>query len=146
MAKFRFRLQSVLSIKEKVEDLKKNEFGKAVTALAQAQRAKAEMEATRANAIEDFRRQIDEGINPAAFARYNGFIDKMKILIKQQEQVVAQAEAFVELKRQELVEAMRDRKTLETLRDNDFEEHLEEEKKLEQKLVDEIVSYKGSLT
>ena len=144
MARFKFRLQSVLSIKEKVEDLKKNEFGKAVMALAEAQRVKADMETARENCIEDFRRGIDVGIDPAAFARYNHYIEKMKWLIKRQEQVVAEAEAFVEIKRQELVEAMRDKKTLETLRDNDFEEFLVEEKKQEQKIVDEIVSYKGS--
>lgn len=144
MARFKFRLQSVLTIKEKVEDLKKNEFGKAVSALAEAQRVKTEMEAMRDDCIDEFRRDIDEGIDPEAFRRYNLFIEKMKIAIKNQEQVVARAEAFVEQKRQELVEAMRDKKTLETLRDNDFEEFLIEEKKQEQKVVDEIVSYKGS--
>jgi len=133
-----------LTIKEKVEDLKKNEFGKAVSALAEAQRVKTEMEAMRDDCIDEFRRDIDEGIDPEAFRRYNLFIEKMKIAIKNQEQVVARAEAFVEQKRQELVEAMRDKKTLETLRDNDFEEFLIEEKKQEQKVVDEIVSYKGS--
>ena len=144
MARFKFRLQSVLTVKEKIEDLKKNEFGKAVMALAEAQRIKAEMEATRDKAIEDFRREIHEGIDPVAFGRYNHFIDNVKLAIKRQEFVVEQCEAFVELKRQELVEAMRDRKTLETLKDNDFEEFLIEEKKQEQKVVDEIVSYKGS--
>jgi len=144
LAKFKFRLQSVLSIKEKVEDLKKNEFGKAMMALAQAQQQLAQMEATRQAAIDDFRRDIGSGVDPAAFQRYNLFINKMKLLIKQQEQVVAQAEAFVEIKRKELVEAMRDKKTLETLRENNYEEYLIEEKQQEQKVVDEIVSYKGS--
>lgn len=144
MAKFRFRLQSVLGIKEKVEDLKKNEFGKAVTALAEAQRVKAEMEASRDGCIDDFRRDIAQGIDPDAFKRYNQFLEQIKLAIKRQEFVVEQCEIFVEQKREELVEAMRDRKTLETLRDNDFEEFLIEEKKQEQKVVDEIVSYKGS--
>ena len=144
MARFKFRLQSVLTVKEKIEDLKKNEFGKAMMALAEAQRIKAEMEAARDKAIDDFRREIHEGIDPIAFGRYNQFIDNVKLAIIRQEFVVEQCEAFVEQKRQELVEAMRDRKTLETLKDNDFEEFLIEEKKQEQKVVDEIVSYKGS--
>ena len=144
MARFKFRLQSVLTIKEKVEDLKKNEFGKAVSALAEAQRVLAEMEAARGRCIDDFRREIDVGIDPAAFARYNQFLDNVKLAIKRQEFVVEQCEIFVEQKRQELVEAMRDKKTLETLRENDFEEFLIEEKKLEQKVVDEIVSFKGN--
>ena len=144
MARFIFRLQSVLGIKEKVEDLKKNEFGKAVTALAEARRALAEMEASREKCIDHFRRDISKGIDPDAFKRYNLYIEQVNLAIKRQTFVVEQCEAFVEVKRQELVEAMRDRKTLETLRDNDFEEYLVEEKKQEQKVVDEIVSYKGS--
>ena len=144
MARFKFRLQSVLTVKEKVEDLKKNEFGKAVSALAEARAKKAEMEAMRENCIDEFRKGIDEGIDPTAFKRYNLYIEKIKLMIKRQEQVIAEAEAYVEEKRAELVEAMRDRKTLETLRDNDFEEFLSEEKKQEQKIVDEIVSYRGS--
>jgi flagellar FliJ protein len=134
-----------LGLKEKVEDLKKNEFGKAVTALAEARRVLADMEARREKCIDDFRRDINKGIDPDAFKRYNLYIEQVKLAIKRQEFVVEQCEAFVEVKRQELVEAMRDRKTLETLRDNDFEEHLIEEKKQEQKVVDEIVSYKGSM-
>ncbi|MCL2572964.1 MAG: flagellar export protein FliJ [Defluviitaleaceae bacterium] len=144
MPKFKFRMQSVLSIKEKVEDLKKNEFGKAMAALAEAQRVMVEMQQARENCIEDFRNGISGGIDPAAFKRYNLYLEKMKLAIKRQAFVVEQCEVFVEQKRQELVEAMRDRKTLETLRDNDYEEHLTEEKKQEQKIVDEIVSYRGS--
>jgi len=133
-----------LTIKEKVEDVKKNEFGKAVMALSEAQRVLVDMQAARQNAIDEFRRDINKSINPAAFKRYNQYLEQMKLAIKRQEFVVEQCEVFVEQKRQELVEAMRDRKTLETLRENDFGEFLIEEKKQEQKIVDEIVSYKGS--
>ena len=144
MAKFIFRLQSVLNIKEKVEDLKRNEFGKAVSELALAKMEKERLELEKENCLEDFRSSIDTGIEPYAISRYNIYIEKLKKMIIRQQQVVVRAEAFVEEKRIELVEAMRDRKTLETLKENDFEEFLDEEKKAEQKIVDEIVSYRGS--
>ena len=145
MAKFVFRLGSVLGIKEKVEDLKKNEFGKAMMELAQARRAKAEMEQERDHNINEFRNSVSAGINPLEIHRYNLYIEKLKQMIIRQDRLIAKAEAYAEQKRAELVEAMRDRKTLETLKENDYEEFLNEEKKAEQKVVDEIISYRGSL-
>ena len=142
MAKFNFRLQSVLTVKEKIEDLKKNEFGKAVMELEIERQKKAELERKRVDCINGFRESIMQGVNPLEIQRYNLFIDKLKHLIKLQEQAIIKAQAWVEKKRAELVEAMRDRKTLDALKENDFEEFLVEEKKAEQKVVDEIVSYR----
>lgn len=144
MAKFVFRLQSVLGVKQKVEDLKKNEFGKAVGLLARARQKKADMEQSKADCIDGLRNSIDKNIEPKDILLYNQYIDRLKHMIELQEAVIIKVEAYVEEKRAELVEAMRDRKTLETLKENDFEEFLEEEKKAEQKVVDEIVSYRGS--
>lgn len=144
MAKFAFRLQAVLGIREKMEDLKKNEFGKAVSELAAARQKKADMERQKADCIDGFRDSIATGIDPLDIRQHNQFIEKLKKMIKAQEQVIIRAEAYVEEKRAELVEAMRDRKTLEILKESDFEEFLTEEKKSEQKVVDEIVSYRGS--
>ena len=143
MAKFKFRLQSVLGIKEKVEDLKKNEFGKAVSQLAYERKKKADMEDAKTANIASLKNSIETGISPEDIRQHNVYTDMLKRQIKQQEQVIIRAEAYVEEKREELVEAMRDRKTLETLKDNDYEEYLAEEKKAEGQVVDEIVSYRG---
>ena len=143
MPKFKFRLQSVLGIKEKVEDLKRNEFGKAVSQLALEQKKKADMEDAKTANIASLKNSIETGISPEDIRQHNVYTDMLKRAIKQQEQVIIRAEAYVEEKREELVEAMRDRKTLETLKDNDYEEYLAEEKKAEGKVVDEIVSYRG---
>ena len=127
-----------------MEDLKKNEFGKAVSALAAAQQKKADMEQEKISCINGFRHSISQGIDPLDIKQHNQYIEKLKQMIKAQEEVIVRAEALVEEKRAELVEAMRDKKAMETLKENDFEEFLEEEKKAEQKVVDEIVSYRGS--
>jgi len=144
MPKFVFRLQPVLGIKQKVEDLKKDEFGKAVSALAAARQKKIDMENEKEGCVMGLRTSIVKGVRPEDIRQHNQYIDKLKHMIKRQEQVIIQAEAYVEEKRAELVEAMRDRKTLETLKDNNYQEYLTEEKKAEQQIVDEIVSYRGS--
>jgi flagellar FliJ protein len=68
----------------------------------------------------------------------------LKERIAAQRKIVHAAEQFAEMKRKELVEAMRDRKTIERLRENALEEYKEDEKRGEQKQVDEVVSYKYS--
>jgi len=144
MAKFIFRLQPILGLKEKIEDLKKNEFGKAVALLAMERQKKIEMEQLKADTIDGFRDSIKQGINPDDIRQHNWYINKLKHMIEKQVQVIFRAEAHVEEKRAELVEAMREKKTLETLKENEFEEYLEEEKRAEGKIVDEIVSYQSS--
>jgi len=144
MAKFIFRLQSVLGLKEKMEDMKKNEFGKAVSELASAQQKKMELEQDKALCINKLRNSIDTGIDPQKIQQYNQYIDNLKHLLARQEIYIQKCEEIVEQKRSELVEAMRERKTLEVLKENDYEEYIEEEKRSEQKIVDEIVSYRGN--
>jgi len=59
-----------------------------------------------------------------------------------QEERVRAAEVFAEEKREELVQAMKDRKALEVVRDNAHEEFMLEMNLAEQKQVDELVSFK----
>ena len=142
MAKFSFKLASILNIKEKMEDLKKNEFGKAVMALEAEKARLVVLQDTKILCIQSFRDSLKTGVKPDDLQQHNVYIDRLKELIKQQKIVILRAEEFVEQKRLELVEAMRERKTMDTLKDNAYEEFLAEEKQAEQKIIDEIVSYK----
>ncbi|MCL2753790.1 MAG: flagellar export protein FliJ [Defluviitaleaceae bacterium] len=142
MAKFSFKLSSILNIKEKMEDLKKNEFGKAMMALEAEKARLATLQDTKSLCIQSFRDSLATGVKPDDLQQHNIYIDRLKVLIKQQKLVIIKAEEFVEVKRLELVEAMRERKTMDTLKENAYEEHLAEEKQSEQKVIDEIVSYK----
>ncbi|MCL2854282.1 MAG: flagellar export protein FliJ [Defluviitaleaceae bacterium] len=144
MAKFVFRLASVLSVREKVEELKKNEFGKAVMELEQERAKLIHLERVRMECIESFRNGLHKGVKPDEIRQHNLFLDRMKILIREQKAAIQLAEQRVEEKRIELVEAMKNRKALDVLKENDYEEFLNEEKQAEQKVIDEIVSYRGS--
>jgi len=142
MAKFTFALASILSIKEKMEDLKKNELAKAIMALEKEKERLKHLELTRINCIESFRSSINTGISPLDIKQHNHFLDNLKKRIAAQKIAIQIAERFVEEKRLELVEAMRERKALEKLKENAYNEYLIEEKQAEQKVIDEIVSYK----
>lgn len=62
--------------------------------------------------------------------------------LRQQILVVKQKEKEVEVAREHLNEAMKERKTFEKLKEKAFEKFVAEENQKEQKEVDELVSYR----
>ena len=122
MAKFRYSLQNILNIKEKMETQAKQEFGMAQTAL----NVEIEhLERLKARAIEE---------NKEALL-------KMDSLVAAQCIRVDKAKENVEAARERMAEAMKERKMHETLREKAFEAFLQEENHAESKAIDELTSY-----
>ncbi len=142
MAKFNFRLQGFLNIKEKMEEQKKNEYGKAQKKLEEEKMKKEELELKHQNLIETLRQKIMLGIRPTELQQYNNYIAYTIEEIERQEENIKKAEIVVKQKREEVIQAMKERKMLETLKSKKYEQYLDEEKKAEQRVVDEIVSFK----
>lgn len=143
MAGFKFRLESFLGIKEKIEEQKKLEYGKALKKLDEEKKQLNTLINKKQNLIYSMKLSINSlGIKPDNLRRYNEYIDYIKKRISEQEKNVENAESFAESKRKELVEAMKERKMLDVLKENDNIEYNKEQVIKEQKIVDEIVSYK----
>jgi flagellar FliJ protein len=94
--------------------------------------------------VESLRKAVAKAISPIEIRRFNNNIERLKHQIVVQIERVAAAEAFAETKRQELVQAMKERKALEIVKDNQREEFLKEADLAERKVVDELVSFKYS--
>ena len=142
MAKFRFRFASNLRVKQRVEEQKELEYGKALAALELEKQRKEIMVTERENAILSFRESVNKRITPYDLQLKNNYLALLKENIIKQEKVIIKAEEAAELKRQELVEAMTERKILDKLKEKDYEEFVKEERLNEQKIQDEIVSYR----
>lgn len=142
MAKFKFKLQSFLGVKEKIEEQKKNEYGKAIKILEEEKEKKKKLLNQHSDTLDELRAKINIGIKPSELQQYNNFIAYLISKIKQQELAITRAQKSVDQKREEVVNAMKERKMLEILKENKHIEYIEEEKKAEQKIVDEIVSFK----
>ena len=142
MPKFQFRLQQYLGIKEQIENQKEIEYAKAVQRLEQEKQLLSEMRERRENLVQELRRAVEKSISPVEIRRYNNSIERLRHQILAQIERVAAAEAFVEQKRQELIQAMKERKALEIVKDNAKEEFLKEVDLAERKQVDELVSFK----
>lgn len=142
MPRFQFRLQQYLGIKEQIEDQKELEYAKALRKVEEEKALLNEMYAQMESAINGLRDSIKKAITPIDIRRYNNSIERLKHHIKVQIERLAAAEAFAEEKRQELVQAMKERKALETVKENSREEFLRETDIMERKEVDELVSFK----
>lgn len=141
MARFRYRMQSILDVKSKLETQAKQEFGAAKAALDEEisrleglkERKHAYEEQAQALLAGDLRlREITE--NKEAILRMEEFIDD-------QQQRVRQAENKLEAARRRLQAVMQERKMHEKLKEHAFEAFLSEEKHQEGKEVDELTSY-----
>jgi len=134
-------MESFLGVKEKIEEQKKLDYGKALKKLDEEKNLLKLFIEKKNNIIFAMRSSISSGIKSAELKRYNEYIYYIKNKIEEQEIVVKNAEDFAENKRLELVEAMKERKMLDVLKENDKAEYNKEQLLKEQKVVDEIVSY-----
>lgn len=142
MAKFIFKMESILSIKYKLEDQAKAEYGMEVAKLREEER-KLEVLTAKKEAYQDALtkavqdalviREIKVLENSVENAKYN--INVQKFVIKQQQQRVDQA-------REKLDNAMKERKTYEKLKEKAFEQFKMEIEAQERKEIDELVSFR----
>lgn len=140
MAKFNFRLQSVLKVKSQQEDNLKNELGKAIRKLEDEKRKLAKLE----DELSSLSAKFNEKAKKATVKKlieYKEYLSLLTPRIKSQKENVNCAALNVDRIREELLQAVKERQILEKLKEKKKEEFLLEEKKLEQKINDEIVSF-----
>lgn len=141
MAKFRYRMQSILEIKKKLEEQAKNEFAAARAALNEEE-DKLEQLKKRKEAYEDEGRTLRENtLNIMDIIENKEALLRMDEFIADQQLNVKRAQDRMEEARLALQTAMQESKTQEKLREKAFEQFVKEENAKESKEIDELVSY-----
>ena len=141
MAKFKYRMQSILEVKKKLEEQAKNEFAAARAALNEEEE-KLEQLKKRKEAYEEEGRALREDTlnimdsieNKEALLRMDEFIADQQLNVKR-------AEDRMEEARLALQTAMQESKTQDKLREKAFEQFMKDENARESKEIDELVSY-----
>ncbi|MCI9420539.1 MAG: flagellar export protein FliJ [Eubacterium sp.] len=142
MACFRFSMQNILNMKEKLEDQAKNKYAQANARLLREQEKLEIIVARREEAREKLKLVLYETLSVAEIRTRENAVEVLKFYAMQQQLAVKRCEKEVEVAREELGEAMKERKIFEKLREKAFEEFVFEENRKEQKEVDELMSYK----
>jgi flagellar FliJ protein len=140
MAKFSFRLQSVLNVKNQQEDNIKNELGKALRRLDNEKHKLTQLKSS----LIDLEAQFNEKVKKSdvyKLIKFNEYLSLITSKIKLQKENVNCAALNVDKVREELVKAVKERKILDKLKEKKKNEYFQEQKWFEQKTNDEIVSY-----
>ena len=142
MARFVFRLQSVLNLKTRLEELQRNSFA-AARRRVDEEEEKLNMLYGRLSFYEDEGRRMltEDSLHVRDIIDNEHAINTVKDYIEDQKLAVQKAEELLEIERLKLVDAMKERRTYERLREKAYDDYLEEEKRAEGIVNDEHNSY-----
>ena len=135
MAKFIYRMQNILDIKNKLEIQAKNSYAAARMKLSQEEQKLDKLFEQKKSYEEAYRQQLSGNICKNA-------IELSKNQIKKQLVEVKVASLNLEAAQKRLGEVMKERKIQEKLREKAYEEFLQELSDQEKKEIDELVSFR----
>lgn len=141
MAKFKYKLQSVLDIKEKLETQEKIAYGLATAKVLEEQEVLQKLMIQKAEYDRKARELVKGDINLLEVKICRNSVDTMKSRIRGQMIELHKAQKQQEIARNRLNAVMIERKTYEKLREKKMEEFKQELSLEEKKEVDELVSY-----
>ncbi len=142
MGRFRYRMQNILNIKEKLETQAKNDFAAANMELQEEQdRLVRMLEENKRLEEESKQLRLKDSLSIKEIKDNTLSIELQKEKMKQQALRIHAAEKKVEQKRKVMVDLMQEKKTHELLKEKAFEQFLLDEKAEESKQIDELTSY-----
>ena len=141
MAKFRYRMQSILDITNQMENQAKMELGQAQRRLLDEEERLQLLRDRKEVYLEEGRRARLNALSVQELKDNEYAVARMDEFIAIQLDNVRKAEMEVEAARLKLQEIMKERKSHERLREKSFEQFVAEENKKERKEVDELTSY-----
>lgn len=141
MAKFVYRMQNILDIKNKLEVQARNSYAAARMKLSQEEEKLDRMFEQKKAYEENYRQQLSGNINILQINICKNAIELCKNQIKKQLVEVKVASLNLEAAQKRLGEVMKERKIQEKLREKAYEEFLQELNDQEKKEIDELVSF-----
>ena len=141
MAKFRYRMQSILNIQYQLETQAKMELGRAQMRLMEEEEKLQTLIDRKEAYLEEGRKMRSDAVNVDDLRENTNAVLIMDGMIEMQREQVALAEKEVEAARLKLQGIMQERKMHERLKEKAFEQFRQEENAAEGKAVDELTSY-----
>ncbi len=135
-AKKKFRLQKVLEVRELIEQNRQKDFADAKQNLKIENEKLDQLESKR----DGFTRSMNTLIKAevSQFSSNQTYLETLNQAVADKHETIAVLEEDVETKRQQLLEAAKNRKALEKLKERKEVEVIQEENRSEQDFIDEI--------
>ena len=141
MAKFVYRMQNILNIKQKLETQAQMAYSIANQKYLEEQKVLQQYLIRRVGYEKQLKEAMQGDLNLREVAHARANVNDMKTIVRRQMMQVHTAEKAMEDARVALNEVMQERKVQEKLREKAFEEFKQELAATETKEIDELVSY-----
>lgn len=142
MGKFNFELESVLNIRRQFEDKAKNELSIEIKKLNEKLDDLRREVAYKQSCLNKIKKAQQGTVNIVQIKEYSTYIQYIDDEIKSLNNAIKEQKDVVDKYRERLLEISKKKKILEKLREKKLVSFLTEQRKEEDKLSDEIVSYK----
>jgi len=141
MARFRYRMQNILELKEKLEEQEKNNFAARRAALTEEEDKMEAVLAKRDHIVEEGKALRLTTIDVTRIRENQRAKEYVEEEVKQQRIKVRIAEKNLDAARLKMQAAMQERKIHEKMREKAFERFVEEQNAEEVKEIDQLTSY-----
>jgi len=135
---FRFNLETLLKYRTMLEERAALEFSEKVRVLEKEKKILEDITRERGAVMLQFLEKQRGDLSSADVATFVSYIHELKRRQQEQDAIVRRAAAETEQKRRALVEAMKKRKVMETLREKKFQAYRSDRQLKEFKEMDEI--------
>lgn len=142
MLGYTFKLEKVLTYKKDIENVKKGKLGSINKKLNKEEEKLIDYNNYKSKLINK-RNEIQKKTDIRSLRLYNEHLESISRNIKKQEELIHEIHIELDRAKEELMEAVKEKKTLEKLKEKDYGEFINEIQKKEEKLIDSIVSFKN---
>lgn len=141
MAKFQYRMQSILNIKLKMEEQARMQFAQAQAKLNEEEAKLMALKKRKGMYEAELKELLLKKLDLLKIDELQNAVMRIEEYITEQQREVQKAERILEKERAKLTEVMIERKSHEKLKENAFEQFLQDLNSAESKEVDELTSY-----
>lgn len=138
----KFKLQSVLDYRLIIEEKLQNEFSDARRLLEEQKTVLRGIIEERNKMMENLRNLQRNLVRADDVATIMNYVESLKIRENEQDKIIKMGEELVEKKRQEMMEAVKNRKIMENLKEKHTEEYRKAVNAREQQISDEMNTLK----
>lgn len=138
MKKFKFRFETVLKVKEKKEEQLKREFMQLIALKIRQENLLKEIEKEKQKMAKEKFNEKQSGTDIQTLIYYEEYCNLLRKEISLTEKKIKELQEKADIKREELIEASKQKKIFEKLKQSDFNEFKALLLKNEQQILDEI--------
>ena len=141
----RFRFETLLQVHKNRENLLQKELGDILAHKQTQQNRQDFFKSTRENEIKQVNQLMTQDSKIDTYILYNKFFEGNYLQNNHQQTIISEIDTRAKVKREELVEASRKRRTMEILKERDLKQYKNKLVKMETEAMDEVASNHWSL-